>query len=113
MSGIARILNIALVSSNCRKQSMYKYMLQNIEEENKIVLMIPLIPSKPNTAYAERNIVETAPFGEGSVMVWGCVSYDCILDLITVRGNLNGQIYRPNIHLKFEPAVFFLLLYDR
>ena len=52
---------------------------------------------QPNTAYAERNIVETAPFGEGSVMVWGCVSYDCNLDLITVRGNLNGQIYRPNI----------------
>jgi hypothetical protein len=31
---------------------------------------------KPNTAYAERNIVETVPFGGGSVMVWGCVSYD-------------------------------------
>ena len=30
-------------------------------------------------------------------MVWGCVSYDCKLDLITVRGNLNGQIYRQNI----------------
>ena len=52
---------------------------------------------QPNTAYAERNIVETVPFGGGSVMVWGCVSYDCKLDLITVRGNLNGQIYRQNI----------------
>jgi hypothetical protein len=30
-------------------------------------------------------------------MVWGCVSYDCKLDLITVRGILNGQIYRQNI----------------
>jgi IS30 family transposase len=47
---------------------------------------------QPNTAYAERNIVEAVPFGGGSVMVWGCVSYDCKLDLITVRGNLNGQI---------------------
>ena len=47
---------------------------------------------QPNTAYAERNIVETVPVGGGSVMVWGCVSYDCKLDLITVRGNLNGQI---------------------
>ena len=27
----------------------------------------------------------------------GCVSYDCKLDLITVRGNLNGQIYRQNV----------------
>ena len=52
---------------------------------------------QPNTAYAEHNIVETVPFGGGSVMVWGCVSYDCKLDLITVRGNLNGQIYRQNI----------------
>jgi hypothetical protein len=49
---------------------------------------------QPNTAYAERNIVETVPFGGCSVMVWGCVSYNCKLDLITVRGNLNGQIYR-------------------
>ena len=52
---------------------------------------------QPNTAYAVRNIVETVPFEGGSVIVWGCVSYDCKLDLITVRGNLNGQIYRQNI----------------
>ena len=30
-------------------------------------------------------------------MVWGSTSYDCKLDLITVRGNVNGQIYRQNI----------------
>jgi transposase len=30
-------------------------------------------------------------------MVWGCVSCISKLDLITVRGNLNGQIYRKNI----------------
>jgi hypothetical protein len=52
---------------------------------------------QPNTAYAERNIVETVPFGGSSVMVWGCVSYDWKLHLITVRSNLNGQIYRQNI----------------
>ena len=52
---------------------------------------------QPNTAYADRNTFETVPFGGGSVMVWGCVSYDCKLDLITVRGNLNGQIYRQNV----------------
>ena len=49
---------------------------------------------QPNTVYAERNIVETVPFGGGLVMVWGCVSYECKLDLITVRGDLNGQIHR-------------------
>jgi transposase len=27
-------------------------------------------------------------------MMWGCVPYDCKLDLNTLRGNLNGQIYR-------------------
>ena len=52
---------------------------------------------QPNTACVERNIVETVPFGGGSVIVWGCVSYDSELDLVTVRGNLNGQIYRQNI----------------
>jgi hypothetical protein len=50
-----------------------------------------------NTAYVERIIVETVAFGGYSVMVWGCASYDCRLDLITVRVNLNGQIYRQNI----------------
>ena len=30
-------------------------------------------------------------------MVWECPSYDCRLDLITVRVDLNGQIYRQNI----------------
>jgi hypothetical protein len=57
---------------------------------------------QPNTVYTERNIVETVPFGGGLVMVWGCVSYECKLDLITVRGDLNGQIYRQNI---FEASV--------
>jgi hypothetical protein len=52
---------------------------------------------QPHTAYVERNIVETVPFGGGSVMVWEYVSYDCKLDFITVRGNLNGQNYRQNI----------------
>ena len=50
-----------------------------------------------NTAYVERIIVETVAFGGYSVMVWGCASYDCRFDLITVRVNLNGQIYRQNI----------------
>ena len=50
-----------------------------------------------NTAYAERNIVETVPFEGRLSHGLGCVSYDCKIDLITVRGNLNGQSYRQHI----------------
>ena len=30
-----------------------------------------------NTAYTQRNIKPTVPYGGGSVMVWGCISHDC------------------------------------
>ncbi|VDI76837.1 Hypothetical predicted protein [Mytilus galloprovincialis] len=53
--------------------------------------------SKPNTAYTKWISVETVAFGGGSVMVWGCVSYDSKLDLKTVRGNLKGQRYQQEI----------------
>jgi hypothetical protein len=33
------------------------------------------------------------PYGEGSVMVWGCISHDCKLDLVTIQGNLTGDQY--------------------
>jgi len=46
------------------------------------------------TAYDQRNIQCDVPFGGGSVMVWGCCSYDCKLDLITVPGTLNGLRYQ-------------------
>ena len=49
------------------------------------------------TAYAPRNIQETVPFGGGSVMVWGCFSHDCKMDLITVQGILTGQSYQTDI----------------
>jgi hypothetical protein len=29
----------------------------------------------------------------GSVMVWGCISHDCKLDLVTIQGNLTGDQY--------------------
>ena len=48
-------------------------------------------------AYSQRNIMEQVPFGGGSVMIWGCLSYDCKLTLVTVRGNLNGDRYRTEI----------------
>ncbi len=44
-----------------------------------------------------RNIQETVPFGGESVMVWGCISWDCKMDLITIRGNLNGPWYQQEI----------------
>lgn len=50
-----------------------------------------------NTAYAQRNILEQVPFGGGSIMVWGCLSHDCKLDLVTVRGNLNAEQYQRDI----------------
>ena len=49
------------------------------------------------TAYAPRNIQETVPFGGGSVMVWGCFSHDCKMDLISVQGILTGQSYQTDI----------------
>ena len=49
------------------------------------------------TAYDQRNIMEEVPFGGGSVMIWGCISFDCKLDLLTVPGTLNGQRYQDSI----------------
>lgn len=49
------------------------------------------------TAFHQRNILPTVAFGGGSVMIWGCVSYDCKLDLMTVQGTLNGQQYQNTI----------------
>jgi transposase len=36
-----------------------------------------------NTTYAPSNIQPTVPSGGDSVMVWGCISHDCKLDLVT------------------------------
>ena len=46
-----------------------------------------------NTAYTPRNIQSTVPYGGGSVMVWGCISHDCKLDLVTIQSNLTGDQY--------------------
>ena len=46
-----------------------------------------------NTAYSTRNIQPTVPYGGSSVMVWGCISHDCKLDLVTIQGNLTGDQY--------------------
>jgi transposase len=46
-----------------------------------------------NTAYTQRNIQPTVPYGGGFVIVWGCISHDCKLDLVTIQGNLTGDQY--------------------
>ena len=46
---------------------------------------------------ATSNIQKTIPIGIGSVMVWGCISHDCKLDLVTVQGHLNGLRYQRDI----------------
>jgi transposase len=46
-----------------------------------------------NTAYTPMNIQPTVPYGGGSVMVWGCISHDCKLDIVTIQGNLTGDQY--------------------
>jgi hypothetical protein len=46
-----------------------------------------------NTAYTPRNIQPPVPYDGGSVMVWGCISHDCKLDLVTIQGNLTGDQY--------------------
>ena len=43
--------------------------------------------------YTTRNIRPTVPYGGGSVMVWGCISHVCKLDLVTIQGNLTGDQY--------------------
>ena len=45
---------------------------------------------QPTAIYVVSNILETIPFGSGSVMV----SHGCMLDLDTVQGSLNGPRYQ-------------------
>jgi transposase len=55
-----------------------------------------------NIAYSTRNIQPTVPYGGDSVMVWGCISHDCKLDLVTIQGNLTGDQYVRDV---FQPVV--------
>ena len=55
-----------------------------------------------HTAYTPRNIQLTVPYGGCSVMVWGCISHDCKLDLVTIQGNLSGDQYIRDV---LQPAV--------
>ena len=46
-----------------------------------------------NTAYAPMKIQPNIPYNGGSAMIWGCISHDCKLDLVTIRGNITGNQY--------------------
>jgi transposase len=46
-----------------------------------------------NTAHTPRNIQSTVPYCGGSVIIWGCISHDCKLNLVTIQGNLTGDQY--------------------
>jgi hypothetical protein len=46
-----------------------------------------------NMAYTPRNMQPTVSYGGGSVMIWVCISHDCKLHLVTIRGNLTGDQY--------------------
>ena len=39
------------------------------------------------------NIQPNVPYDGGSVMIWGCISHACKLDLVTIRVNLTGDQY--------------------
>ena len=52
------------------------------------------------TAYTPKNIKATVPYG--SVMVWGCLSHDDKMDLVTIQDRLTGERY---IHDVLEPVV--------
>ena len=52
---------------------------------------------RPNEAYNQQMIYTTEPFGGGSVMVWGCISYDCKLHLKTISMTLNAQQYQQEV----------------
>ena len=48
---------------------------------------------KKNKAYTPGNIQATVPCVVGSLLISGCISHDCKLDLVTIRGNLTGEQY--------------------
>ena len=50
-----------------------------------------------NTSFQDNHMLGTTAFGCGGVTVWGCVSFDCKLDLYVLDGNLTGQKYRDNV----------------
>jgi hypothetical protein len=57
-----------------------------------MVITVRVLMWPPNA-----NILGTTAFGGGGVTVWGCFSFDCMLDLYVIDGNLTGQKYHDNV----------------
>jgi hypothetical protein len=51
------------------------------------------LEAKKNKAYTTGNIQPTVPYLGGSLMISGCISHECKLDLVTIRGNLTCDQY--------------------
>ena len=50
-----------------------------------------------NTSFLQEHIVGTTAFGRGGIIVCGCFSLNCKLDLYVLDGTLTGQKYRDQI----------------
>ena len=85
----------------CRNWNIQSWRKIHLSDESRFLLHLTdchvRVWRQRNTAYSQRHIQETVPFDGGSTMVWGCVSHDCKLDLVTVQGTLTGQKYQTDI----------------
>ncbi|CAK9818393.1 Transposable element Tc1 transposase [Anthophora quadrimaculata] len=48
---------------------------------------------KPNTELNQKNVIPTVKHGGGHVMVWGCMSYHGVGNLVFIDGNMNADDY--------------------
>lgn len=48
---------------------------------------------KPHTELNQKNIIPTVKHGGGHVMVWGCMSYHGVGNLVFIDGNMNADVY--------------------
>ena len=55
------------------------------------------LETKTNKAYTTGKIQPNVSYIGGSLMISGCISHDCKLDLITIRGNLTGDLYNRDV----------------
>lgn len=65
---------------------------------------------KPNTAFAEKNLIPTVKHGGGSVMVWGCFSASGTGKLAHITGIMDSQKYQSILQENVGPSVRTLKL---